>query len=140
MRGFWTSSPAASLVIACCGLQFGATAAMAAACDGSSEPCSIELGRVSANFANGAASYYAQALLVNGADAVYGASPEFLPALTRTHTADSDGLRLLPQVYGSVGGSGIEGLHEVTALLQFTGLSSSCEVSTGSYVKLRAWT
>ncbi len=108
-------------------LQFVASSAAAAPCDGSSDPCTIDLGRASANFATGAASYYAEAVLVNGTDAYYGVNPQFLPTLQVTHTAGSDGFTFQPQMYASVGGSGIQGLFEVAATLQFTGLSFTAE-------------
>jgi len=109
-----------------CGLQLTSAAAMAA-CDGSSTPCSIDLGRATASFASGAASYDAQITLVNGSDAAFSASPLFLPTLQLTHTADGDGFSFLPQMFASVGGSGIQGLHEVAATLQFTGLSFAAD-------------
>ena len=120
-----TPSSTAALVLGGC-LLFAGSAATAA-CDGSSDPCAIDLGRASANFASGAASYYAEAVLLNGSDAYYNASPTFLPALQILHTANSDGFSFQPQIYASVGGSGIQGLHEVAASLQFTGLSFTAD-------------
>lgn len=125
MRARLTCIPATLLLGAC--LQLVGASAIAAPCDGSSDACTIDLGRATANFANGAASYYAEALLLNGSDAYYSASPQFLPTLLVTHTAGSDGFSFQPQVYASVGGSGIQGLHEVSALLQFTGLSFTAD-------------
>lgn len=115
-----------ALLLGCC-LQLAGTNALAATCDGSSDPCSIDLGRTTANFATGAASYYAEAVLVNGTDAYYGVNPQFLPTLQVTHSASSDGFTFQPQMYASVGGSGIQGLFEVAAMLQFTGLSFVAE-------------
>jgi hypothetical protein len=125
MRRSWKLSLTALLLS--CGLQFVATAATAAPCDGSSDPCSIDLGRATANFATGAASYYAEAVLLNGTDAYYGVNPQFLPTVQLTHSAGSDGFTFQPQMYASVGGSGIQGLFEVAAMLQFTGLTFAAQ-------------
>lgn len=124
MRGLLTSSSAALLLS--CGLQFAGASAQAATCDGSSDPCAIDLGRVTASFATGAASYFADAQLINGSDASISASPQFLPVQV-THAAGSDGFSFQPQVNVYVGGSGIQGLHEVAATLQFTGLSFTAD-------------
>lgn len=100
---------------------------MAAACDGSSDPCSVDLGRVTASFAAGAATYFAEAVVTNGSDASVSPGPQSLPPLLITHATGSDGFSIQPQVYTYVGGSGIQGLHEVVATLQFTGLSFTAD-------------
>lgn len=120
MRAYLTSMTATLLLG--CGLQFHG-AAMAAPCDGSSDPCSIDLGRASANFTTGAASYWAEAVLVNGSDASFNANPQLMSVFQVTHAAGSDSFLVQPQVYAYVGGSGVQGLHEVAANLQFIGLS-----------------
>ena len=118
--------PSSTALLLCGGLQFAGAAAMAADCDGSSDPCSVDLGRVTASFAAGAASYGAEVLLVNGSDASF-SPPQSLPALQVIHTAASDGFRIQPQLYAYVGGSGVQGLHEVVATLQFAGLSFTAD-------------
>lgn len=118
--------PSSTALLLCGGLQFAGAAAMAADCDGSSDPCSVDLGRVTASFAAGAASYGAEVLLVNGSDASF-SPPQSLPALQVIHTAASDGFRIQPQLYAYVGGSGVQGLHEVVAMLQFAGLSFTAD-------------
>jgi PEP-CTERM motif len=125
MRGL--RIPASTTWLLCGCLQLAGTTATAAACDGSSDPCSVDLGRATASFAAGAATYYAEAVLTNGSDASVSPSPQSLPALLLTHAASSDGFSIQPQVYTYVGGSGVQGLHEVAATLQFTGLSFTAD-------------
>lgn len=125
MRGVLNSTSAALLL--CCGLQFGGTTAIAATCDGSSNACSIDLGRATANFAIGQASYAVEAFLVDGSDASFGGHAQPLASFQPTHAAGSDGLLVQPQIYAYVGGSGIQGLHEAAATLLFRGLSFSAD-------------
>ena len=66
MRGILTSASMALLL--CSGVP-----AFGAPCDGSSDPCTIDLGRASASFASGAASYVAEAVVVSGSDMSLGA-------------------------------------------------------------------
>ena len=137
------TSMAAAAGLLAFGWQFGASAAWAA-CDGSSDPCSIDLGRATAHFSTGAASYFAEMLPVNGSDFSMGAHPSFLPTLEVREGADADGFVFAPGIYASVGGSGIQGLHEVAANMQFAGLSFTADagyqivgvqaVLKGSYV------
>jgi len=105
-----------------CGLP-----SFAATCDGTSEPCTLDLGRATANFAAGAASYFAEAVLVSGSDMSLGADPALLSVTHTTHGATSDSLVVGPQIYAYVGGSGIQGLHEASATLQLTGLSFTAD-------------
>ena len=127
-----TSFNAATTALLLCGLQLTTPVAMAAACDGSSAPCTIDLGRASATFALGADSYYAEAVLVNGQDVSVNANPYLLSVAQVTHAANSDSLIIQPQIYANVGGSGFQGLHEAAANLQFTGLSFAAD--PGYYV------
>jgi hypothetical protein len=108
-----TRAAAASALIAISGHA-------AAACDGSSDPCSLDLGRITVDFSQGAASYVAEALVLYGSDAYYGAASGFLPSVQAIHGADVDGFAFSPQVYASVGGSGINGYHEVHASFEFS--------------------
>jgi hypothetical protein len=103
-------------------MPLASTDAAATSCE-SSDPCSIDLGRATANFASGGASYFAEVVLVNGSDASFTPGPQALPTPQLTHAAGSDGFSVQPQMYAYVGGSGIQGLHEVAATLLFTGLS-----------------
>ena len=120
MRGFLTSASMALLL--CSGVP-----AFGAPCDGSSEPCTIDLGRASASFASGAASYFAEAVVVSGSDMSLGANAQLLSATQVAHGANSDSLVVNPQIYAYVGGSGIQGLHEASATLQFTGLAFTAD-------------
>jgi len=123
MRGLRLPSPA---VLLCAALPFVGTSVMAAGCL-SSDPCSVDLGRATANFASGGASYFAEVVLVNGSDASFSPGPQALPTLQVTQAAGSEGFSLQPQVYAYVGGSGFQGFHEVAATLLFTGLSFTAD-------------
>lgn len=116
MPRFLTAAAAATLALLL------ATPAQAA-CDGSSSPCSINLGRASAQFAIGAAAYNAEAFLVDGSDASFGFSPQFLPTLQVSHGDGQDGFSFLPSISAYVGGSGIQGMHSVAAFLRFSQMS-----------------
>lgn len=120
MRAFAPLALAASLL--CCGLP-----ALAAPCDGSSDPCTIDLGRASASFAAGAASYFAEAVVVSGSDMSLSANPQLLSVTQISHGGGSDSFIVNPQIYAYVGGSGVQGLHEASATLQFTGLSFAAD-------------
>lgn len=98
------------------------SAAAAATCDGSSDPCTLDLGRVTVSFAQGAASYAAVAEVVGGGDGYAYASSDFLGSLQQQHTATSDGFSFVPVVYAAVGGSGINGYHEARGFFDFSGL------------------
>jgi len=124
MRGF-LGTPASAALLLCLGAPVAP--ALAAHCDGSSDPCTIDLGRASASFASGAASYFAEAVVVNGSDMSLSANPQLLSVTQITHGATGDSLVVNPQIYAYVGGSGIQGLHEVSATLQFTGLSFTAD-------------
>lgn len=97
--------------------------AQAAPCDGSSSPCSVDLGRASVNFAIGAAAYSAEAFLVDGSDASFSFSPQFLPTLQVSHGTGQDSFSFLPSISAYVGGSGVQGMHSVAAFLRFSHMS-----------------
>lgn len=120
MRGL----PISTALLLACALQLPAAAAE---CDGSSDPCSVDLGRASAHFASGAATYFSEVMLINGSDASFSPGPQSLPPLQLTSSSGSDGFRVQTQVYAYVGGSGVQGLHEVMATVQFSGLSFTAD-------------
>jgi len=120
MRGI-LGTPASAALLLCLGLPI--VSAVAAPCDGSSDPCTLDLGRATASFAAGAASYFAEATVVQGTDVSVNANPQLLTAMQIAHSIGSDRFIVSPQIYANVGGSGIQGLHEASATLQFTGLS-----------------
>lgn len=124
MRPF-PSLASAAVILSCC-VPVCSGSAAAATCDGSSDPCSVDLGRAVVRFATGAVSYFTEAVITMGNDASVNASPYFLP-LNVTHTASSENFIIGPQIYTYVGGSGIQGFHQVVATLQTTGWSFAAE-------------
>jgi hypothetical protein len=139
----YPNAAAAAALILGGSLFLGHAAHAAPPCDGSSTPCSIDLGRASAHFGIGAAAYTAEAWLTDGSDASFSANPQFLPTLQISHGAGQDGFHFLPSISANVGGSGIQGMHEVAGRLQFTSMSFTAAagyritglqaVLTGSY-------
>lgn len=100
MRRFLVTLASAALLL-CLGLPLAP--AVAAPCDGSSDPCTIDLGRATASFAAGAASYFAEAMVVQGTDVSVNANAQLLSSTQVTHGAISDSLIIGPQIYSSVG-------------------------------------
>ncbi|MEF7614273.1 PEP-CTERM sorting domain-containing protein [Aquincola sp. MAHUQ-54] len=98
-------------------------AAWGAACDGSSDPCTLDLGRVVVHFDQGAASYFANAELISGDDASFQAVPDFFSSLALQHAGATEGFSFTPIVYGAVGGSGKNGYNQLRGYFDFTGLS-----------------
>jgi hypothetical protein len=108
---------------AACLLLASALPAAAAVCDGSANPCTLDLGKVGVEFPQGAFSYAADALMTNGSDGYAGFASGFLPTLAEIHGAGTDGFSFNPQIVGNVGGSGINGVHEVQAFFEFNDIA-----------------
>jgi hypothetical protein len=104
-------------------LLAAAAPALAAGCDGSSDPCTLDLGNVTATFAEGAASYFADAQFTQGNDGSAYAFPDFLSTLQVVNTPGRSGFSFTPQLYANVGGSGFNGVHEVVGYFDFHGVS-----------------
>lgn len=110
-----------SVALAAGGLA-GVPSTAAAACDGSSDPCTVDLGRVVVSFPQGGASYFAAAELITGTG-VYNAVPEFLSTFMPLSTPAGDGFSFTPTIYAEVGGSGDNGYHQVRGYFDFYDMS-----------------
>ncbi|WP_046113944.1 hypothetical protein [Aquincola tertiaricarbonis] len=92
-------------------------------CDGSSDPCSFDLGRVMVTLAQGAASYAAGAEFLNGEDGDYVFQPNLFSMLALTSAGATEGFSFVPGLQLRVGGSGRNGYHELRGWFEFSGLS-----------------
>lgn len=93
--------------------------AVAAACAPSSDPCTVDLGNATVTFGQGSGSYFADAMLTMGSDGSYGANTDLFSTFAIVHQSGGDGFSFAPQVYGAVGGSGMNGFHEVMGYFRF---------------------
>ncbi len=93
--------------------------ATAAACPPNSDPCTVDLGNATVTFGQGSGSYFADAALNMGSDGSYSAVPDLFSTFSIVHQSGGDGFTFLPQVSGAVGGSGMNGFHEVVGYFRF---------------------
>lgn len=100
----------------------GSAWAAPGSCDGSSDACSFDLGRVIVTLDQGAASYSAGAEFLSGDDGDYVASPSFFGTLALQQSGATEGFSFLPGLQLRVGGSGLDGWHELRGWFEFTGL------------------
>ncbi|WP_348752457.1 PEP-CTERM sorting domain-containing protein [uncultured Aquincola sp.] len=91
-------------------------------CDGSSDACSFNLGRVTVTLAQGAASYNAGAEFLSGDDGDFLADPSLFSSLTLQQSGATEGFAFAPSPQLRVGGSGRNGYHQLQGFFEFTGL------------------
>lgn len=91
-------------------------------CDGSSDACSFDLGRVTVTLAQGAASYAAGAGFLSGEDGDAVFQPSLFPTLSLHSAGATEGFSFLPGLQLRVGGSGRNGYHELQGWFEFSGL------------------
>ena len=99
-----------------------ALAATPGNCDGSSDPCSFDLGRVTVTLAQGAASYNAGAEFLSGDDGDFMADPSLFSSLALQQSGATEGFSFAPSPQLRVGGSGRNGYHQLQGFFEFTGL------------------
>ncbi|WP_348752338.1 hypothetical protein [uncultured Aquincola sp.] len=99
-----------------------ASAALPGSCDGSSDPCSFNLGRVSVSLAQGTASYNAGAEFLSGDDGDFVADPSLFNSLALQQSGATEGFSFSPNLQLRVGGSGRNGYHQLLGFFEFTGL------------------
>lgn len=99
-----------------------AMAATPGTCDGSSDPCSFNLGRVTVTLEQGAASYNAGAEFLAGDDGDFVADPSLFSSLALQQSGDTEGFAFTPSPQLRVGGSGRNGYHQLQGFFEFTGL------------------
>lgn len=99
-----------------------AAAAPPGTCDGSSDACSFDLGRVTVTLAQGAASYNAGADFLSGDDGDFLADPSLFGSLALQQSGATEGFSFSPNLQLRVGGSGRNGYHQLLGFFEFSGL------------------